>query len=106
MSRNALVKRPIVSTKPRIVTDEKGEVLTREALLQDVPPNNDNLRWTAGRKAKVIKAVKHNLITAAERDAWYKGSTPDEWNRDAEVYERHGINGLKVTKLQKIAGLR
>lgn len=95
-----LARKPITDTKNRVVYNRKGEALTREGLFKEIPPNDDNLRWTANRKALVIEAVDNMLITAAERDTMFKGSTPEEWARDAELYRRHGLRGLKVTKLQ------
>lgn len=80
---------------PRQVTLPDGKVLSRA----DLPPA-DTRRWVASRKAVVVRAVSHGLIT--ESDALERYSLSDEefasWR---SAVESHGENALKVTAIQK-----
>jgi hypothetical protein len=81
---------------PRAVTLPDGTVMTRA----DLPPP-DTLRWVASRKAAVIRAVVHGLITREEALARYalSGEEYEEWVRAVAA---HGEAGLKVTALQRL----
>jgi hypothetical protein len=80
---------------PRQVTLPDGSILCRA----DLPPP-DTRRWVASRKAVVVKAVLHGLLT--EREALERYDLSEEefvlW-RDAVA--AHGEKGLKVTLIQK-----
>jgi hypothetical protein len=80
---------------PRAVTLPDGTVLTRA----DLPPAATR-RWVASRKAVVVKAVEHGLLARAEALERYALSDEefDGWQRAAMA---HGLDGLKVTTLQK-----
>jgi hypothetical protein len=81
---------------PRAVTLPDGSVMTRA----DLPPA-DTRRWVASRKAAVVRAVEHGLITQDEAQARYALSSEefDEW---ARAVRAHGEAGLKVTALQRL----
>jgi hypothetical protein len=66
-------------------------------------PAPDTRRWVASRKAAVVNAVDHGLISAEEACATWALSTEelDAW-RDAP--QRHGIAALRVTALQRYRG--
>jgi hypothetical protein len=80
---------------PRAVTLENGTVLT----LADLPPR-ETRRWVASRKATVIQAVEHGLISrkaALERYAL----SEEEFDLWRNAILEHGIDALKVTALQR-----
>lgn len=84
---------------PRLVRLPDGTTLTRA----DLPPHN-TVRWVASRKAVVVKAVKHGLISRDEaKDRW--ALSDDELNEWAAAVDRHGESALKTTALQKFRHL-
>ncbi|MCC5961681.1 MAG: DUF1153 domain-containing protein [Rhodobacteraceae bacterium] len=80
---------------PRAVTLPDGTVLS----LADLPPA-ETRRWVASRKAIVIQAVEHGLITKPAALERYDLSEEeyDLWHR---AIMEHGLDGLKITALQK-----
>lgn len=80
---------------PRQVTLPDGSILTRA----DLPPP-DTRRWVASRKAIVVRAVLHGLLTEAEALERYALSAEEFaiWRR---AIETHGEAALKVTAIQK-----
>ena len=80
---------------PRQVTLPDGVILSRA----DLPPA-ETRRWVASRKAIVVKAVLHGLITQSEALERYALSAEefDLWRR---AIESHGEKALKVTTIQK-----
>lgn len=62
-----------------------------------VIPPADTTRWTAGRKAGLVAAIKCGLISTATACKRYRLSAEEleEWQKS---YADDGINGLKVTK--------
>lgn len=81
---------------PRAITLPDGSVMTRA----DLPPP-DTRRWVASRKAAVVRAVVHGLITQEEARARYALSA-EEFSEWARAVESHGEAGLKVTALQRL----
>jgi hypothetical protein len=80
---------------PRQVTLADGTVLSRA----DLPPV-DTRRWVASRKAIVVRAVLHGLISESEALARYALSE-EEFTLWRKAVESHGEKGLKVTAIQK-----
>ena len=80
---------------PRQVTLPDGSILSRA----DLPPP-ETRRWVASRKATVVLAVIHGLITEAEALERYALSAEEFalWRRAVEA---HGVAALKVTSIQK-----
>ena len=80
---------------PRQIALPDGSVLSRA----DLPPP-DTRRWVASRKAVVVKAVVHGLITQTEALERYALSEEEFalWRRAVET---HGERALKVTTIQK-----
>ncbi len=79
---------------PRTVTLSDGSVLS----LADLP--DPETRWVASRKAVVVDAVNHGLITRDEAIRRY-GLTPEEFDTWSSSVHKHGRNALKITQLQK-----
>ncbi|MGY6634170.1 MAG: CtrA inhibitor SciP [Alkalilacustris sp.] len=84
---------------PRAVTLPDGTVMTRA----DLPPASTR-RWVASRKAAVVRAVAHGLISREDAQQRYALSSEEfeEWCRAIAV---HGEAGLKVTALQRLRQL-
>lgn len=80
---------------PRQVTLPDGTVLSRA----DLPPP-ETRRWVASRKAVVVKAVIHGLISEKEALERYALSEEEfaSWRSAVEI---HGEKALRVTALQK-----
>ena len=64
----------------------------------DLPPP-DTKRWVVRRKAVVVAAVRSGSISLQEACRRYKLSVEEflAWQR---AIDRHGIPGLRVTRLQ------
>ncbi len=80
---------------PRQVTLPDGSILTRADL-----PAPDTRRWVASRKAVVVRAVIHGLITEEEAIERYALSA-EEFALWRAAVETHGEQALRVTRLQK-----
>ncbi len=80
---------------PRHVTLPDGSNLSRA----DLPPP-DTRRWVGSRKAIVVKAVMHGLITQADAQERYALSE-EEFGLWRQAVERHGVKALRVTTIQK-----
>jgi hypothetical protein len=80
---------------PRQITFPDGSRISRA----DLPPPNTT-RWVASRKAIVVKAVIHGLITQTEAQERYALSE-EEFALWRSAVEQHGETALKVTTLQK-----
>lgn len=80
---------------PRAITLPDGSILTRADL-----PAPDTRRWVASRKALVVRAVEHGLISRDEALKTYALSL-EEYELWRKAVRDHGEVGLKVTGLQK-----
>ena len=80
---------------PRQVMLADGMILSRA----DLPPA-DTRRWVASRKAIVVKAVQHGLITQTEALERYALSE-EEFGFWRQAVENHGDKALRVTTIQK-----
>lgn len=70
-----------------------GKRLTRD----DLPPK-DTVRWVIRRKAEVVAGVRAGLISLDEACAMYSLSI-DEFLLWQRQLDRHGLEGLKVTRI-------
>jgi len=66
--------------------------------LKDLPPPNTK-RWVARRKAQVVAGVRAGLLTLDEACRRYT-LTAEEFLSWARAIDRHGVRGLRVTRLQ------
>jgi hypothetical protein len=80
---------------PRAVTLPDGSVMTRADL-----PDPETRRWVASRKASVIRAIAHDLISRDDALKIYELSEEelDAWH---VAVERHGESALKATTIQR-----
>lgn len=67
--------------------------------LEDLPPPQTR-RWVARRKAEVVAAVRGGLLTLEDACRRY-GLSVEEFLSWQRAVERHGIRGLRTTRLQQ-----
>lgn len=79
----------------RVVKLPDGTTLSRA----DLPPR-ETRRWVASRKAKVVKAVRHGLITQDEAIRVYELSE-DELSSWEIAIDAFGEDGLKTTHCRR-----
>lgn len=79
---------------PSAVVGPTGSSLT----LQDLPPPNTR-RWVSRRKAEVVAAVRQGLLTLGDACRRYN-LTEEEFLSWARLIDRHGMRGLRTTRLQ------
>ena|SRR5437016_4008685 len=87
---------PLVSNAEATASDaDPGDC----ARLDGTLPSPDTKRWVVRRKAVVVHAVRSGSITLQEACRRYRLSVEEflAWQR---AIERHGIPGLRVTRLQ------
>ena len=87
-----------VHRRVKCVYGPDGSPLT----IANLPPVN-TLRWVARRKAEVVAAVKGGLLSLEDACARYS-LTLDEFMDWQCSVERHGLAGLRVTKIQDYRG--
>jgi hypothetical protein len=80
--------------RARFVIGPDGAPLTIADL-----PQKDTKRWVIRRKAEVVAAVRGGLISLEEACDRYKLSVDEflSWQRSID---RHGLPGLRATRLQ------
>jgi hypothetical protein len=69
-----------------------------QLILNELPPP-DTKRWVVRRKAAVVAAVKNGAITLDEVCRRYNLSA-EEFLSWQEMIDKHGVRGLRVTRLQ------
>ena len=75
------------------------EILPRvSASLPELPPP-DTKRWVTRRKAEVVAAVRGGLLSLDDACKRYK-LTIDEFLIWQRLIDRHGLPGLRATKVQ------
>ncbi|MBO6605179.1 MULTISPECIES: DUF1153 domain-containing protein [Paracoccaceae] len=80
---------------PHAVTLPDGTQMTRADL-----PSPTTRRWVASRKAAVVRAVEHGLISATEAmDIW--SLSEEELISWKEAVANHGEAALRATALQR-----
>jgi len=67
--------------------------------IRDLPPPNTG-RWVIRRKAEVVAAVRGGLISLEDALARYS-LTSEEFQAWQRSIERHGMAGLRTTRLQQ-----
>lgn len=96
MSGHAATKNP--PSQDRQVTGPNGTAMS----IDDLPPP-DTTRWVMRRKAEVVSAVRGGLLSVEEACARWNLSLEEfeSWQR---LIDRHGIRGLRATRLQQYRG--
>lgn len=74
----------------------------RPLTIEDLPPP-ETKRWVSRRKAEVVAAVRHGLLSLEDACRRYNLSVEEflSWQR---LIERHGLPGLRATRLQDYRG--
>lgn len=72
-----------------------GQTLT----LADLPPPNTK-RWVIRRKAEVVAAVRGGLISLEDACERYQ-LTPEEFQAWQRAIDKHGLQGLRATRVQQ-----
>ena len=80
---------------PRTITLPDGTVMTRADL-----PDPGTRRWVASRKAAVVRAVDHGLITDKEARETYSLSD-EELQAWRDAVGQYGEAALKATAIQR-----
>ncbi|MDX1401858.1 MAG: DUF1153 domain-containing protein [Kiloniellales bacterium] len=81
--------------RPNSVIGPAGRPMT----INDLPPPNTK-RWVVRRKAEVVTAVRAGLLTLEEACERYSLSV-EEFLSWQTLIERHGMRGLRTTKLKE-----
>ena len=84
------------SRAPQMVTLPDGSALT----VADLPPRSTS-RWVASRKARVVQAVTHGLLSAEAACDRYDLSQ-EELQLWVDGFSQHGERGLKTTAIQSL----
>ena len=79
----------------KVVRGPDGSPLTLGSL-----PGRDTKRWVIRRKAEVVAAVRGGLLTLPEACTRY-ALTPDEFLEWQASIDKHGLKGLRTTRLQQ-----
>ena len=82
----------------RYVLGPDGSALS----VADLPPPNTR-RWVIGRKAEVVAAVRGGLLSVEDAYSRYE-LTLDEFLSWHRQIERHGMQGLRATRVQDYRG--
>ncbi|WP_116083945.1 DUF1153 domain-containing protein [Tropicimonas sp. IMCC34011] len=85
---------------PRAVKLPDGTMMTRADL-----PEAGTRRWVASRKAAVVRAVRHGLITAEGACERY-GLSAEELESWSRAVETHGEAALRTTALKRYRDYR
>ena len=62
-------------------------------------PAPDTRRWVASRKAAVVAAIRHGILTEEGACARY-GLSPEELESWRAALDAHGVGALRATRLQ------
>ena len=90
--------RPSATPHGRVETPP-GEPPNRARLIENLPPP-DTKRWVVRRKAAVVAAVRGGSITIEEACRYYQLSE-EEFLSWEHAFERHGLAGLRTTRVQQ-----
>ncbi|MFW5681065.1 MAG: DUF1153 domain-containing protein [Pseudomonadota bacterium] len=75
---------------------------TAQDPFDDLPPP-DTERWVASRKAQVVRAVQEGRLSLDQACERY-GLSGEEFLGWQRMIDRHGVPGLRVTRLQRYRG--
>jgi len=94
--RRTMLQQQRVNAKgEKYVIGPTGAPLT----LSDLPPPNTD-RWVIRRKAEVVAAVRGGLLSLDEACDRYR-LTNEEFLNWQQSIDRHGLAGLRTTRLQQ-----
>lgn len=70
----------------------------RRMSMEELPPV-DTKRWVASRKAAVVAAVRHGLLTEAQACTRY-GLSVEEFRSWRQALDEFGVGALRTTRIQ------
>ena len=70
------------------------------SITADTLPSPDTKRWVVRRKVEVVAAVRAGLLTLEQACQRYH-LTIEEFQSWQAMIERHGVRGLRVTRIQQ-----
>jgi hypothetical protein len=85
-----------VRPRPKYVIGPDGSPLT----ITDLPAPGMKKRWVIRRKAQVVAAVRGGLLSLEEACSRYM-LTFDEFLSWQSSIDRHGLPGLRATRIQR-----
>ena len=90
--------------QPQLRTNSRGEAYVigptgAQLTIRDLPPP-DTGRWVIRRKAEVVAAVRGGLLSLEQACERYS-LTQEEFQAWQKSIERHGMAGLRTTRLQQ-----
>jgi len=90
--------------QPQLRTNGRGEAYVigptgAQLTLRDLPPPETG-RWVIRRKAEVVAAVRGGLLTLEQACERYS-LTQEEFQAWQKSIEKHGMAGLRTTRLQQ-----
>jgi len=85
----------IKSTNLRTIAGPFGSLLSH----RDLPPPNTQ-RWVARRKVEIVAGVRGGLISLNDALRRYN-LTIDEFRSWQRLFDSHGPDGLKITRLRE-----
>jgi Protein of unknown function (DUF1153) len=88
----------MMRSRLRYVVGPDGSPLT----IADLPPPSTK-PWVIRRKAEVVAAVRGGLLSLGDACTRYKLTTDEFLNWQRQI-ERHGLLGLRATKIQDYRG--
>ena len=93
-----------MSLQQQLRTNNRGEAYVigptgAPLTIRDLPPPNTG-RWVIRRKAEVVAAVRGGLISLEDALERYS-LTSDEFLSWQRSIDRHGMAGLRTTRLQQ-----
>lgn len=84
----------LVSKEPYVIGPD-GTALT----IKDLPPATTK-RWVIRRKAEVVAAVRGGLLSLEQACERYS-LTDEEYESWERAIDRHGMQGLRTTRIQQ-----
>ncbi len=87
------------STGSLQLSDSRRRQLPGPHSIEDLPPPGTK-RWVVRRKAEVVSGVRNGVLTLDEACTRYNLSV-EEFLSWQSLIDRHGIRGLRATRLQK-----
>jgi hypothetical protein len=85
--------------KPAHWVDGEESLPTTRLTLEDLPPRNVG-RWVPRRKAQVVMAVRHGVLSVQQAlDRW--NLSEEEFQTWEGLIDRYGELGLRTTRIQQ-----
>lgn len=77
-----------------------ADTISRKSAVEAALPPATTKRWVIRRKAQVVAAVSEGFLSLEEACSRYR-LTEDEFLGWRSFFDRHGLAGLRTTRLQQ-----